>query len=165
MCGTCGHRDRILQPAASVPCFRSGSAAQSTSALRANQGCGLGRSDSGRHQCREDPRIQARRRLYLQGCSLRRIYFRCKLLHAAKWSREPGTKVDRGIAVTVAVSKANVYRLTIRREFAGGRLREFVAVIPSRLEVAPQGSKSLGIADPLDGLRVETKRFIDRQSG
>jgi hypothetical protein len=75
-------------------------------------------------------------------------------------SREPGTKADRGIAVTVAVSKANVCRLTIRREFAGGRLREFVAVIPSRWKVAPQGSKSLGIADPLGGLRVETKRFV-----
>ena len=74
----------------------------------------------------------------------------------------------------MAVSKANVYRLTIRREFAGGRLREFVAVIPSRWEVALQGSKSLGIAEPLDGLRVEMKRFVwgfnvtvydDRDSG
>src|SRR5580704_10860839 len=46
LCRTCGHCDRILQPAASVPCCRSGSAAKSTSALRANQGCGLGRSDS-----------------------------------------------------------------------------------------------------------------------
>jgi hypothetical protein len=44
----------------------------------ANQGCGLGRSDSGRDQCRDDPRIQAKRRLYLQGCFLRRIYFRCE---------------------------------------------------------------------------------------
>ncbi len=86
-------------------------------------------------------------------------------MRSAQRPREPGTKADRRIAVTVAVSKANVYRLTIRREFAGGRLQEFVAVIPSRLEVAPQGSKSLGIAGPLDGLRVETKRFMDGQSG
>jgi hypothetical protein len=47
-----------------------------------------------------------------------------------------------------------------KTEFAGGRLREFVAVIPSRWEVAPQGSKSLGLADPLDGLRVEMKGFV-----
>ena len=56
-------------------------------------------------------------------------------------------------------------RLNIGRQFAGGRLPEFVAVIPSRLEVAPQGSTSPGIADPRDGLRVEAKRFVDRQSG
>jgi len=75
-------------------------------------------------------------------------------------SREPGTKADHRIAVTVAVSKAKVHQLTIRREFAGGRLREFVAgFIPSRLEVAPQGSKSLGIAHPRDGLRVEANVY------
>ena len=60
----------------------------------------------------------------------------------------------------MAVSKAKVHQFTIRGEFAGGRLREFVAgFMPSRLEVAPQGSKSLGIAHPRDGLRVEANVY------
>ena len=75
-------------------------------------------------------------------------------------SREPRTKADRGIAVTVAVSKANVYRLTIRSEFAGGRVREFVAGIPSRWEVAPQGINLSGSLTHWTDGRVETKRFV-----
>jgi hypothetical protein len=77
--------------------------------------CGLGRTDSGRDQCRDDPRIQAKRRLYLQGCSLRRIYFRCKPLHAAN---ETGAleRNSQRTAVRSGVSKPGFRSLRHRWE-------------------------------------------------